>query len=75
MSPLDMVHGPNDSPTLLSDHSGSILVGYPNEAKIADWPQRGPSVHGDLLESESQAIDGFEDETELMVCSAADDKW
>lgn len=75
MSPFETFQEPSMIPTTISDQSGPILVGFPNEAIIADWPHR--ELDGDARVEDSEpalALDYLND-SELMVCAAADTRW
>ena len=75
MSPFDSFHGAFDAPAGLSDHGGPILVGFPNEALIADWPHKGVSDRPGQPEGSTLELDDFANEVPLLVCSAAAKDW
>lgn len=75
MSPFDSFHGAFDAPAGLSDHDGLILVGFPNEALIADWPHKGGSDQPGHFQGNTPELDDFANEVPLVVCSAAAKDW
>ena len=75
MSPFDSFHDTLSMPVGLSDSGGPILVGFPNEALIADWLNRSVSPESDHAGEESLELSDFPNDAMLVVCSAADDKW
>ena len=75
MSPFDSFHDTLPMPSGLYDNGGPILVGFPNEALIADWLHRSVPSEGNHSEEESLELRDFSSDAVLVVCSAADDKW
>ncbi|NBC34324.1 MAG: hypothetical protein GVY13_16730 [Alphaproteobacteria bacterium] len=75
MSPFDSFPGALEAPAGLSDHDGPIMVGFPNEAIIADWPRYGAGDRGGESGQDSPVPDDFANEAPLIVCSAADENW
>lgn len=75
MSPFDSFYGAHEVSAGLSDHGGPIMVGFPNEALIADWPRSGTGDRAGQPGQESPVLDDFPNETFLVVCSAVDENW
>ena len=76
MSPFDMFKEPSMIPTTVSDQNGPILVGFPNEAVIADWPERARSGEPGGRDGDAPvALDDYPNDAELVVCAAADARW
>ena len=76
MSPFDTLRESSMIPTPVSDQNGPILVGFPNEAIIADWPHHPFAREtADEGREPALALDDYPNDTELVVSAPADTRW
>lgn len=75
MSPFDTFQDSLPMPPGLADSVGTIMVGFPNEALIADWREKTARPDTGQTGDESLELNDFPGDVTLMVCSAADENW